>query len=133
LKKFTRYKQKLQKQSSLSHQTSLISSLVVTLDNDLTCYAFGGLSTSRIVRVHLNTTTRSWRQHLHQVHVNLWIAGSHEEKGNHSPTPQVLRNEAVNGLAVLEVAKQRRPAIGLVIQGKHRLMHKGNSSLGGLR
>jgi hypothetical protein len=131
-KNFTRYKHILRKQSSLSHQTNLIRSLVVALDNDLTRYTIGGLSTSRVVRVHLNTTTRSRRQHLHQVHVNLRIAGSHEEKGNQSPAPQVITNEVVDGLAVLEAAKQRRQTIGLVVQGEYRLMHNGRSSPAGL-
>jgi hypothetical protein len=39
----------------------------------------------------------------------------------------VLTNEAVNGFTILEVAKQRRKTIGLVIQGKHCLMHKRKS------
>jgi hypothetical protein len=41
-------------------------------------------------------------------------------------------NKAVDGLTVLEAAKQRRQTIGLVIQGEHHLMHKSKSSPAGL-
>jgi hypothetical protein len=58
--------------------------------------------------------------------------GSHKGKGNQSPAPQVLTNEAVDGLTIREAAKQRRKTIGLVVQGEHRLMHKGKSSSAGL-
>jgi hypothetical protein len=53
---------------------------------------------------------------------------SHEGEGDQSPTPQVLTNEAVNGFTILEAAKQRRKTVGLVVQGKHRLMHECKSS-----
>jgi hypothetical protein len=106
--------------------------LLVALDNDLTRYAIGGLLTGGVMRVHLNTTARSQRQRLHQVHVNLWIAGSHEGKGYQSPAPQVFTNEPVDGLTILEAAKQLIQTLGLVVQGEHRLMHKGKSSSAGL-
>jgi hypothetical protein len=44
----------------------------------------------------------------------------------------MLMNEAGDGLAVLEAAKQRKQTIELVIQGEHRLMHKSKSSPAGL-
>jgi hypothetical protein len=37
-------------------------------------------------------------------------------------------NEAVDGFTILEAAKQRRKTVGLIVQGEHRLMHKGKSS-----
>jgi hypothetical protein len=105
---------------------------MVTFDNDLTRYTIGSLLASRVVRVHLDTTAGSRRQRLHQIHVNLRIAGSHEGEGNQSSAPQVLTNEAVDGFTILEAAKQHRKTVGLIVQGEHHLMHKGKSSLAGL-
>jgi hypothetical protein len=36
----------------------------------------------------------------------------------------MLTDEAIDGITIFEATKQRREAIGLIIQGKHRLMHK---------
>jgi hypothetical protein len=36
----------------------------------------------------------------------------------------MLANEAIDSVAILETIKQRREAIGLVVQRKHCLMHK---------
>jgi hypothetical protein len=105
---------------------------MVAFDNDLTRYTIGSLFASRVVRVHLDMTAGSRRQRLHQIHVNLRIAGSHKGEGNQSPTPQVLTNEAVDGFIILKAAKQRRKTIGLIVQGEHRLMHKGKSSTASL-
>jgi hypothetical protein len=38
-------------------------------------------------------------------------------------------NEAVDGLTILEAAKQSRKTVGLVVQRKHRLMHERKSSM----
>jgi hypothetical protein len=79
---------------------------MITFTNDLSRDTIGGLSASRIMHVHLNTTAGSWRQRLHQIHVDLWIMSSHEGEGNQSPAPQVLMNEVVNGLTILKIVKQ---------------------------
>jgi hypothetical protein len=50
--------------------------------------------------------------------------GAHEGKGNQSPAAKMLANEAINRVAVLESIKQRGEAIGLIVQRKHRLVHK---------
>jgi hypothetical protein len=49
---------------------------------------------------------------------------AHEGKCDQSPTVQVLSNEGVDSIAILESIKQRRQAFELIIQRKHRLMHK---------
>jgi hypothetical protein len=36
----------------------------------------------------------------------------------------MLSNEAINGVTIFEATKQCRETIGLIVQGKHRLMHK---------
>jgi hypothetical protein len=36
----------------------------------------------------------------------------------------MLMDEAVDGITIFEATKQRRATIGLIVQGKHRLMHK---------
>jgi hypothetical protein len=36
----------------------------------------------------------------------------------------MLANEAIDSVAILETIKQRREAIGLIVQRKHCLMHK---------
>jgi hypothetical protein len=50
--------------------------------------------------------------------------GAQEGKGNQSPIAKMLTNEAINHVAVLESIKQRGEAIGLIVQRKHRLVHK---------
>jgi hypothetical protein len=49
---------------------------------------------------------------------------SQEGEGDQSPTAQMLTDEAIDGITIFEATKQRREAIGLIVQGKHRLMHK---------
>jgi hypothetical protein len=49
---------------------------------------------------------------------------THEGKCDQSLAAQVLPNEGVDSIAVLEPIKQRRQTFGLIIQRKHRLMHK---------
>jgi hypothetical protein len=64
---------------------------------------------------------------------------AHKGKGDQSPAAQMFPNEGVDSVAVLKSIKQRRKAFGLIVQRKHRLMHKRertaahfdqNSSLG---
>jgi hypothetical protein len=64
---------------------------------------------------------------------------AHKGEGDQSPAAQMFSNEGVDSIAVLESIKQRRKVFGLVVQRKHRLMHKRegiaarfgqNSSLG---
>jgi hypothetical protein len=100
---------------------------MITFTNDLCRDAIGGLPASRIMSSHLNTATwRRW-QRLHQIHVDLWVMGPHKGLGNQGPTPQVLTNEVVDGLTILEAAKQGWKTVGLVIQRKHHLMHERKS------
>jgi hypothetical protein len=105
---------------------------MVAFNNDLSCDTVSSLFASRIMRVHLDATAGSRRQRIHQIHVNLQIAGSHEGKGDQSSTPQVLTNEAVDGFTIFEAAKQRRKTVGLIVQGEHHLMYKHKSSAAGL-
>jgi hypothetical protein len=49
---------------------------------------------------------------------------AHKGKGDQSPATKMLANEAIDGVAILETIKQRREAIGLIVQRKHRLVHK---------
>jgi hypothetical protein len=64
---------------------------------------------------------------------------AHKGKGDQSPAAQMFPNEAVDSVAILESIKQCGKAFGLIVQRKHRLVHKceggaallgQNSSLG---
>jgi hypothetical protein len=64
---------------------------------------------------------------------------THKEKGDQSPAAKMFPNKAIDSVAVLESIKQRGKAFGLIVQRKHRLVHKReggaahlgwNSSLG---
>jgi hypothetical protein len=48
----------------------------------------------------------------------------HKGKGDQSPAMQMFSNEGVDSIAVLKSVKQRRKAFELIVQRKHRLMHK---------
>jgi hypothetical protein len=48
----------------------------------------------------------------------------HKGEGNQSPAAQMLVDEAIDSIAILEAIKQRREAIGLIVQRKHRFMYK---------
>jgi hypothetical protein len=63
----------------------------------------------------------------------------HKGKGDQSSAAQMFPNEGIDSIAVLESIKQCRKAFGLIVQRKHRLVHKRegvaacfsqNSSLG---
>jgi hypothetical protein len=60
------------------------------------------------MRIHVNTTARSWRECLQQLQVNLRVMNAHEGKRDQSPTAQVLSNEGVYNIVVLESIKQCR-------------------------
>jgi hypothetical protein len=64
---------------------------------------------------------------------------AHKGKCNQSPAAKMFPNEAIDSVAILELIKQRGKAFGLIVQRKHRLVHKReggaarlghNSSLG---
>jgi hypothetical protein len=78
---------------------------------------------------HINTTTGRWREHLQQLQVNLGVMSTHEGKGDHGSAVQVLSNKGVDSIAILESIKQRRQAVGLVIQRKHRLVHQSKGTM----
>jgi hypothetical protein len=48
----------------------------------------------------------------------------HKGEGDQSPAAQMLADEAIDSITILEAIKQHREAIGLIVQRKHRLMHK---------
>jgi hypothetical protein len=49
---------------------------------------------------------------------------AHKGEGDQSPAAQMIADEAIDSIAILEAIKQHREAIGLIVQRKHRLMHK---------
>jgi hypothetical protein len=64
---------------------------------------------------------------------------AHKGKCDQSPTAKMFPNEAIDSVTILELIKQRGKAFGLIVQRKHRLVHKRkggaaclgqNSSLG---
>jgi hypothetical protein len=114
--------------TSLSYQTSLISSLAITLGDELPSDTIGGLSTNSVESIHVNVATRSWREHLQQFQVDLGVMGPHEGKGDQSPAAKMLANKAIDSFAILKSIKQRRESIVLIVQRKHRLV---NTSEGG--
>jgi hypothetical protein len=101
-----------------------IRPLTITLGDDLPGDTIGSLPTSSIMIIHVNTATGSWRERLQQFQVDLWIMGVHEKKSDQSPAAKMLANEAIDSVAILEMSKQHREAIGLIVQRKHCLMHK---------
>jgi hypothetical protein len=50
--------------------------------------------------------------------------GTQKGKGDQSPAAKMLANEAIDSVAILEMIKQRRKAIELIVQREHCLMHK---------
>jgi hypothetical protein len=48
----------------------------------------------------------------------------HKGEGDQSPATQMLTDESVDGITIFEATKQRREAIGLIVQGEHHLVHK---------
>jgi hypothetical protein len=97
---------------------------MITLGDDLPCDTISSLPTSSIKSIHVNTAAGSWREHLQQFQVNLGIMSTHKGKGNQSPASQMLVKEVIDNVAIFEMIKQRRKAIGLIVQRKHCLMHK---------
>jgi hypothetical protein len=64
---------------------------------------------------------------------------AHKGKGDQSPAAQMFPNKAIDSIAILKSIKKRGKAFGLIVQRKHRLVHKReggaarlgqNSSLG---
>jgi hypothetical protein len=49
---------------------------------------------------------------------------THKGKGDQSPAVKMLANEAIDSVAILEMIKQCREAIELIVQRKHCHMHK---------
>jgi hypothetical protein len=103
---------------------TLICPLTITLGDDLSGDTISRISTSSIMMIHVNMTAGSQRELLQQFQVNLRIMSAHKGKGDQSPTVKMLANEAIDSLAILESIKQCGKAFGLVVQRKHRLMHK---------
>jgi hypothetical protein len=89
--------------------------------------------------IHVNTAAGSRWEHLQQFQVDLGIMSMHKGKGDQSSAAKMFANEAIDSVAILKSIKQRGEAFGLIVQRKHRLMHKReggaarfgqNSSLG---
>jgi hypothetical protein len=123
---------------SLRHD-ALIRPLTIILGDYLSGDTISRVLTSSIMRVHVNLAAGSWRERLQQFQVDLRVMSAHKGQGDQSPTAQMFPNEGINSIAVLESIKQRRKAFGLIVQRKHRLVHKcegaaarfsQNSSLG---
>jgi hypothetical protein len=117
----------------------LIRPLTITLDDDLLGDTISHISTSSIMMIHVNTAVGSRRERLQQFQVDLGIMSAHKGKGDQSLATKMFANKAIDSVAVLESIKQRGEAFGLVVQRKHRLVHKReggtarfgqNSSLG---
>jgi hypothetical protein len=116
-----------------------IRPLTITLGDDLPGDTIGHIPASSIMIIHVNTATGSWRERLQQFQVDLGIMSAHKGKGDQSPAVKMFANEAIDSVAILESIKQRGEAFGLIVQRKHRLVHKHeggaahfgqNSSLG---
>jgi hypothetical protein len=108
---------------SLRYDTP-IRPLTVTLGDDLPGDTISRITTSRIMMIHVNTAAASRRERLQQFQVDLRIISAHKGKGDQSPTAKMFTNEAIDNVAVLESIKQRGEAFGLIVQRKHRLVHK---------
>jgi hypothetical protein len=52
---------------------------------------------------------------------------AHKGKGDQSPAAKMFADKAIDSVAILEMIKQHREAIGLTVQRKHCLMHKCKS------
>jgi hypothetical protein len=49
---------------------------------------------------------------------------THESKGDHGSTAQVLSDKGVHSISILESIEQRWQTFGLVVQREHRLVHQ---------
>jgi hypothetical protein len=49
---------------------------------------------------------------------------THKGKGDQSPAAKMFTNEAIDSVAILKSIKQHGEAFGLIVQRKHRLVHK---------
>jgi hypothetical protein len=87
---------------------ALICPLTITLGDNLSSDTISRVFANSIMMIHVNTTTRSWRERLQQLQVNLRVMNTHEGKGDQSPAAQVFSNERVESITVLESIKQRR-------------------------
>jgi hypothetical protein len=112
---------------------------MITLGDNLPGNTIGRIPTGSIMILHVNMAAGSWRERLQQFQVDLGIVSAHKGKGDQSPVAKMFPNEAIDSIAVLESIKQRGKAFGLIVQRKHRLVHKReggtarlsqNSSLG---
>jgi hypothetical protein len=97
---------------------------MITLGDDLSSDTISCVLTGSIMRVHVNTATGSWRECLQQFQVDLRVVHTHKGKGDQSSAVQMFPNEGIDSIAVLKSIKQRRKTFGLIVQRKHRLVHK---------
>jgi hypothetical protein len=101
-----------------------IRPLTITLDDDLSGDTISRISTSSIMMIHVDMSAGSRRERLQQFQVDLGIMSAHKGKGDQSTAAKMFANEAIDSVAVLKSVKQRGEAFGLIVQGKHCLMHK---------
>jgi SAM-dependent MidA family methyltransferase len=116
-----------------------IRPLTITLGDDLSGDTISHISISSIMMIHVDAAAGSQRQRLQQFQVDLRMMSVHKEKGDQCPAAKMFANEAIDSVTILESIKQRGEALGLIVQRKHRLVHKReggaahfdqNSSLG---
>jgi hypothetical protein len=108
----------------------LIHPLTITLGDDLPGDTISHIPTSNIMMIHVNTAAGSQRERLQWFQVDLRIMSAHKGEGDQSPAEKMLANKAIDSVAILKSIKQCRKAIGLMVQRKHRLVHKreGNAA-----
>jgi hypothetical protein len=115
---------------SLRHD-ALIRPLTIALGDDLSSDTISCILIGSIMRFHVNMAAGSWRERLQQFQVDLRIVHAHKGTGNQSSAAQMFPNKGINSIVVLESIKQRRKAFGLIVQRKHRLIHKHKGAVAG--
>jgi hypothetical protein len=80
--------------------------LPIAFGDDLPCDKISSISAGGVVINHIDATTRSLRQPLQNLHVDLLIMDTYEGKDHERAASEMLTHKPVYSLSVLEAAKQ---------------------------
>jgi hypothetical protein len=113
----------------LSYNT-LARPLAIALSHDLPGDTIGYVPACRIMILHVESAAGCLRQPFQELHIHLWIVGTHERESHECSTSKMLAYESVYSFSILEAAEQRRQIDRLIVQRKHNLMHyrKGSAA-----
>jgi hypothetical protein len=90
----------------LSYNT-LAHPLAITLGNDLPGDTVGCVPACSIMILHVDSATGCPRQPFQELHIHLWIVGTHERESHERSTLKMLVYKSVYSFSILEAAEQR--------------------------